>query len=53
MTVRFRALWDGKVFIPEEPVDLPINVPLVLIITPIKSGPADEDSEEAQNNSDR
>ena len=28
MTTRFRAHFDGKALIPDEPVDLPINEPL-------------------------
>ena len=28
MTTRFRCHFDGKVIIPDEPVDFPINVPL-------------------------
>ncbi len=51
MTVKFRAVWDGKVFIPEGPVDVPIDVPLILVITPIKSEPPDEANESAQDNS--
>lgn len=28
MTTRFRGHFDGKVIIPDEPVDFPIDVPL-------------------------
>jgi hypothetical protein len=38
MTTTFRARYDGHVIVPEEPVDLPINEPIVLQRTSNGSG---------------
>ncbi|MBI3909498.1 MAG: hypothetical protein HY320_01025 [Armatimonadetes bacterium] len=35
MSVTIRARFDGRVIIPEEPVDLPIDQPLVVELTPV------------------
>jgi len=38
MTVR--AHYDGKVIVPDEPVDLPVNTPLDLDVRPANGTPA-------------
>ena len=38
MTVR--AHYDGKVIVPDEPVDLPVNTPLDLDVRPANGAPA-------------
>lgn len=44
MTRTLRAHFDGKVFVPEEPVDLPINQPLELQVEELgdSNGPSKE-----------
>jgi hypothetical protein len=34
MTPRIRAHFDGRVIVPDQPVDLPVNEPLEIAITP-------------------
>jgi hypothetical protein len=34
MTQRLRAHFDGRVLVPDEPVDLPVNQPLEVEVTP-------------------
>jgi hypothetical protein len=34
MSLRLRAHFDGRVFVPDEPVDLPLNQPLELEVRP-------------------
>ena len=42
-TVSIRAHFDGKVIVPDEPVDLPVNAALEVDVRPrLRSGRADE-----------
>jgi len=46
MTKSFKARFDGKVFIPEEPVDLPVGQTLevsVAVVNPTQPEPAQSD----------
>jgi hypothetical protein len=38
MTLRIRAHFDGRVLVPDEPVDLPVNQPLDVEVTPSTNG---------------
>jgi hypothetical protein len=51
MTMTFRAHFDGKVIVPDGPVDLPVNVPLIHHIE--LASPSSERSQEPRkaNNS--
>jgi hypothetical protein len=37
MSVTIRAHFDGKVIVPDEPVDLPVNQPLEVELKPVPS----------------
>jgi hypothetical protein len=39
MTTTIRAHFDGKVIVPDEPVDLPINQPLEISLRPSTEAP--------------
>jgi hypothetical protein len=51
MTEKVRAVFDGKVFYPEEPVELEINGHYLLKIEPAKKKEAIEKSKNAESDS--
>lgn len=46
LPITIRAVWDGKVFIPKEPLDLAPGTEVLITITPI--GDLDADSDDKQ-----
>jgi hypothetical protein len=50
MTVNVRAHFDGRVFVPHEPVDLPVNQPLDLQVTLLAENAPNPSSAEAAFN---
>lgn len=53
MVSRIRAHFDGKVFVPDEPVDLPVGQPLELDVHRTGSGEAAPSEAAAQALADR
>jgi hypothetical protein len=47
----FIAHFDGKVIVPDEPVDLPINVPLILTVRIVTDAVASLGSQQSAINS--
>lgn len=43
MTVSIKAHFDGAVIVPDEPVELPVNQPLRLSVSPEDQGPLPPD----------
>ncbi len=48
MTTSLKAHYDGRVIIPDEPVDLPVNTPLELQLSPAAKEPNERDLQEAR-----
>ncbi len=46
MSTLIRAHFDGRVIVPDEPVDLPVNTPLNFRLVPVARLPKDADIEE-------
>jgi hypothetical protein len=46
MTVRFRAHYDGKAIVPDEPVDLPVNEELTVSAVRSTGQPSDLSTQE-------
>ncbi|MEW6251328.1 MAG: hypothetical protein AB1716_11820 [Planctomycetota bacterium] len=46
MTTSIRAHFDGRVIVPDEPVDLPVNKPLEVHLSPVEDGQGEAERQE-------